>query len=1059
VAERLPSRLLLAPDARAAERELLAEVERAQAADPLARVVVVVPSNRLRTHVLALLVGDGRSRLGVQVLTLRALAGAIVARAGTAVGDVDVGDALFELVVARLAGGERALASALAPLEDGYAGIAATVSDLLDAGFGAEHLEEASELARLEGVALGGGAIDRGLALLRVAARLPGELAALGAALPGARFTAATEAVIGAPDAALPAARIVVHGVADTTGVAGDLLQAIFRRRPTTVLFPVPPPLDPRDGGGWRFGARLRERLEGIATPEPLGPTPPSEAGETAATFPFRSAADAERESREAIDALAVSVRAGAAPERLAIVARDLAPYRAALERGIDRRALPASGELGGEHPAAAAARAWSKLLTRGGESPLDLLLAAVGRGAFGGAPRWELRREAAERGLRHLAEIVGATPERRGTTLGRIATPLRRIVRALTALARPLELREAAAHLGRLLEASALPTAVHERLAAPLATLTRPAAGTLVVEPDELRALLVRLWSRSGERPLGGDGELADGGVALLSVTEARGLSFDRVRLVGLSRDRFPRRVRTDPFLPDPLRARLRTILPDLPVKGEGHDEERFLFAQLLVSSPRVELSAPARDEAGRELPRSSLVDEIARAGRLSGLTPTHLAPLPAAELAVVESLAAGRLGDRFRDALDEAQSRFGEPIDSAATARRARYGRALLVELSADPSDDRRRERLGPFFGFVGAVRDGDRRAAAPFVTALEAHARCGWKAFLERLLRVRRAPTIEEEIPSLPPRLAGSTLHRFLEGLAPAEIHGVALAEAARRTPLGVPWPESAGDVDARLEEAAIHVLREEGMDAELFAPALVRTARELAGSVRALDWPSGSREIVAVESEGAAAVRAGEALREVRFRADRVDRYVDEGTLVLTDYKSGRPLSTGKKAPTRGRDFARKVAEGKSLQLAAYALARLDGEAQVVGRLLFAGADVDEANREVVAAAGDAALDGAPWAAIFRARDLGAFPPRLVGTDLRTTFEGCADCEVRIACVQGDSGARLRFEHWIARASADPTEPERAARALFELHPPKRREGDAVAPGSPPAEAEA
>jgi hypothetical protein len=224
------------------------------------------------------------------------------------------------------------------------------------------------------------------------------------------------------------------------------------------------------------------------------------------------------------------------------------------------------------------------------------------------------------------------------------------------------------------------------------------------------------------------------------------------------------------------------------------------------------------------------------------------------------------------------------------------------------------------------------------------------------------------------------------------------------------------------------------------------------------VRELDWASGARNVLAVESEGAAEVPDGSGVRSVRFRVDRFEPGDSAGAFVLTDYKSGKPLTEAKKAATRDKDLARHVAEGRTLQLAAYALARLEGGQRLVGRLLFARPDLEDAHREVLAEATTLALAGAPWEAIFRARDLGAFPPRLVGSDLRTTFEGCKQCEVRIACVQGDSGARLRFERWAAggaEAPPDRTDAERAARVLFELHPP-RRAGNAT-PGEDPGNA--
>ena len=314
-----------------------------------------------------------------------------------------------------------------------------------------------------------------------------------------------------------------------------------------------------------------------------------------------------------------------------------------------------------------------------------------------------------------------------------------------------------------------------------------------------------------------------------------------------------------------------------------------------------------------------------------------------------------------------------------------------------------------------------------------------------FLERLLRLKPPPTAEEEIPSLPPRLAGPPSICFsIDWLRPDSRAG-----AARRRSGHARSGHLAG---GRARPPA----RRGGRRGAALRRDRRRTLCAGAGSFdsRARRNCPGARlerrtrEILAVESEGSAELLLDGAVRTIRFRADRVERSGDGDSLLLTDYKSGAPVSAGKKAPTRDRALAKSIREGKNLQLAAYALARLDGATTTAGRLLFVRPDLAEQSREVYATAGDAALAGAPWSAIFRARELGAFLPRLVGADLRSTFDGCDNCDVRVACVQGDSGARLRFERWAASrvpgTARGESAAEGAARELFEIHPPKRRE---------------
>jgi len=83
------------------------------------------------------------------------------------------------------------------------------------------------------------------------------------------------------------------------------------------------------------------------------------------------------------------------------------------------------------------------------------------------------------------------------------------------------------------------------------------------------------------------------------------------------------------------------------------------------------------------------------------------------------------------------------------------------------------------------------------------------------------------------------------------------------------------------------------------------------------------------------------------------------------------------------------------------------------------------------------------------ALFAAREVGAFPPRLRRPDRDEEGDACRSCEVRAACVRGDSGARLRLGAWAAsfaqraegeRRPADgahDAELERAALVLWQL----------------------
>mgnify|MGYP001473435313 FL=1 len=117
--------------------------------------------------------------------------------------------------------------------------------------------------------------------------------------------------------------------------------------------------------------------------------------------------------------------------------------------------------------------------------------------------------------------------------------------------------------------------------------------------------------------------------------------------------------------------------------------------------------------------------------------------------------------------------------------------------------------------------------------------------------------------------------------------------------------------------------------------------------------------------------------------------------------------------------------------------------------VAGRLLFLKGDLEDDRREALFAA---PADGtnldlserAVWQTLFTAWDRGAFLPRLLDKTLEAPYQECAYCEVRVACLQGDSGARLRLERWV-RARLDRTAAsdaaEEAAWQLFQLRGPR------------------
>ncbi len=1120
--------VLVAHGARAAEERLLAEVAALAseaARDPrlLAEPVrVVVPSRSLRAHVAERVVARrGRSLAGVRVQTLHGLALEVLERAGGARDAVTVGgEALFPVLVERAARREGALARGLDPLLDGYAAVAATVRDLLDAGLEAAHAEAALEALGADGAMAGSRQqVERAQALVRVAARTAAELERLSLARAGDVQRRAAEALGRDPDL-LPARAVLVHGFAEVTGVAGDLLEAVLRARGGRLIVDLPPdPAAVRPGRAaaadsalpleGAFARRLLERIAGAAETERetagAPPDPP--------VLLRRAAPGAETEARAAAAAARALLDAGTPPERIAIVARDLAPYRLALRRHLGRAGVPFSG-AGEAGPAGAAgrrARALVELLRRGEAAPSDRWLDAVarlgGRGEERGwrltaARRADLRLALFALGAARLRDVADLDLERVLGDRDAYALPLRQGLSAAAAEAgvgngedagepeaqEPIAawatrrrvpgdlLRAAVRAAGRLDRRlrdwpRRAPAAEHlDRLAALLAddlgwrededaeALAAVAALGAALPPgvqlaaEELRLVLRAPLDAVGRGALGGAG----GGVQVLSVTEARGRTFDHLFLLGLNREEFPRPVREDPLLPDDLRAVLRRVLPDLSEKRGGFDEERYLFAQLLSASPAVTLSWQETDDDGRARSPSPLVERLPLAAGegVERVPPPFAAPRPGApasppprpadEHATLVALHGprARLGGVLAAAIAEARREHVDPGGRELPPAQLAAARvAVLDELDPDRRTAAGRARaagLGPYFGFVGALPAAAAGAAPPdprhrplFVTHLERLAGCPWQFFTARLLGVERAPDPLAALPAVDARLLGNTVHRILARLAReagapaggdprAGEPAPAFAALAGGTPVPVPWP--APEALARLvREEAESALRDEGVPWRGLARVLADRALPLVERARSLDWGEAGLAVLGVELAGEVSVAdAAGRPRRVAFRADRLDRGPD-GALRLTDYKTGRPFDPGQKRDTARKRLLAAVREGKLLQAMAYERADPAGGAR--GRYLYLHAEagapelaMPEGDRELADLfAGTAASLLALW-------DAGSFFPRVVEPSGRQEPVRCKFCEVAEGCLRGDSGARRRLFEWSERARA-------------------------------------
>jgi RecB family exonuclease len=1077
----------VARGARVAEEALLAEVEHLAAearADPalLARPVwIVVPSRSLRDHVAERVVARaGRSVAGVAVVPLHALAFEILRRASEG---TPGGAGAFAVVVRKLARDEPELRGVLEGLRDGYGAVAAAVEDLLDAGFEpalAPALEECLEAAE-QGVLT-----QRARAVVRVASATCRVLDGFGLEHRSNLVRRAEQALARDPGL-LPARRVLIHGYADATGLQLELIATLVRAVEARVF------LDLSSPSTAAFSDRLRERLEGLAPIEALPDPPPN------AVPQLVRAPGAHAEVRAAAEAIQMLLSAGVTPERVGVVVRDLGAYASVLRTQFRRLGVPFSGARGRLSlltPDGRRLRALVELVRARAEAPVDLWLEALSElaaepasGTPGRSRLADLRIGLHVLGAGRLRDVAGLDPKgllppedalplpvRRGietpdeeghTEPGAGFAPRRRLrgelLREATARAESLVARfdswarasDPASHVRHLRSVvcddlgwdprASSTVALLERLEALEAEL--PAA--LPLGPDDFALVLTRSLEDLGRAPLGGEG----GGVRVLDAMEARALTFEHLFVLGLGRGVFPRRVREDPLLPDSVRRRLLEVLPDTPVKARGHDEERYLFAQLCSASPQVTLSWQAQTDDGKERNASPFVErlraelpgEVRLAASLLADPERRTAHVarPALESALLTGIHRARSAFRapFEIALDEgARACPDSPLHVPATAL-AQARCAVLDEV--DPTLERSRN-LGPFFGFVGPPDAQDPRSGALYVTTLESMARCPWRTFLEKVLRLEPVPDALEALPEVDPLLLGSTVHATLEAIV-REATGdppdasLRLEELVGRAPSDVPWPDPPRQRSLLMAAARSEALKA-GIVLRGFAGLLAERAQPYLENIRRLEAPDGRlRGVLGAEVVGEARVGSAQARRALRFRVDRVDQ--GAAGLRLIDYKTGRLPGGVTQAAQWPRALEQALEGGLLLQAPAYA--RAEGADVAEGSYLFATPDVDpelarfgvEPGNGAVASRFEDSVDH-----LLRAWTAGAFGPRLENASGNEPRQ-CEWCAVSSACVRGDSSARRRLALWsqgTEEGDSPVTGAEAALSAVLRLH---------------------
>jgi len=301
------------------EAELLDRVARAKATDPLAPVLIVVPSRRLADHVTSRLVERFGAVLGVSVLHHRALAERVLEHAGLAPTRI-LGDALVATLFARVV--NRATAGPLRDFVRDHPGAASAMlkalTDLREAGIDPPAAVETLIGPEAETAAL----------YARWTAAWD-ELEASGRVTDDAGLVRAATAHAEAFASGFSA--ILHHGAYDLIGVRVELVRALDRGRELTFLLPA----DPADASG-AFGVR---RAQAIAAARAELRGVERERTPAAVAFLHAQGARAELQSA-AYDALA-AVASGTPPREVAIVVRGFGPYLAAMDALFDAGGVP----------------------------------------------------------------------------------------------------------------------------------------------------------------------------------------------------------------------------------------------------------------------------------------------------------------------------------------------------------------------------------------------------------------------------------------------------------------------------------------------------------------------------------------------------------------------------------------------------------------------------------------------------------------------------------------------------------------------------------------------
>ena len=1033
------SNFLYAHGARAAEAALVAAVQEevaAARANPalLARpTLVVVPSRELRDH-LAIRLAQAGATLGVEVLSLHALALRLHRAAGE---QPESHSAQVEVLARRAAEQQPELRARLDGLQDGMGLAASSIRDLLSARVGAS-----------------------GMPIVAAAHATAAAMREAGVARPGDLQEAAAAWIT----QHLEARSVCIHGFADATAQAATLLRALMAHGAKIVIDVPPDPADARQlDRGRSYVADFVQRLGGALPAFDQDATQSPQWSQS-------NAAGVEDEVREAAQQVRRWLDEGVPIEEIGVVMRTLSPYAVAVRRWFGELGVPFRGGLAPAslYPIHRRMQAALAVLREGEDCPVDRWLDAVAEGSRGGAidPQRvaDLRLAFRALGLGRLGQVArfdaaSALGDRKAFPL-----PIRRgliesaesqegetsdagdaldelaIAQPQLAFEQQYRAHRRSIPAGAFIQAFGAASALVRALRdwpgrASLAEHAARAEKLLKTEfgwraeafdqednwldlvlalgeidlgscsRGEYLLMLDREARQFGARSLGGAS-----GVAILDLTQARARSFQRVIVLGMNRGVFPRVVQADPILHDRARAALRAegVAPELQLSERGHAEERYLFAQLCSAAERVHLSWLRADEDGKEQPPSPFLQRL-WLNPCCSLEEEHAVAVPRLRAELLGRDHQWRTGTEWLTLAglrgERASWRALLPTVLPGSAALAEARANLLDEYEPDLRSAEGRKRADEFGPWSGLLPESLADSSALFVTRLERFAACGWQSFLGQSLHLEAAPDPLADLPDLDAALLGSTVHRALETLlaGPPEAQG-------QSRKVGRPTETTMREHVAAAARAVAYAeeLRVPGLIAALALRAEVFVQRALDVEFAATD----SLHIQGCEVRGELELKLPDGgVRRLSFLADRADRG-EQDAPIYTDYKTSRPPWTQKGAAKRAEKLAEAVLRGERLQVAAYA-ASTEGAS---GRYLFlrprSGA-VDEAYQASLP-------HDAPAIDAFRtvggeliaARESGMAFARMEKPD-GSRPQACDWCELSEACLRHDSSARRRL----------------------------------------------